>query len=199
MQLGYPRISAPKYSTEPVGRQCAAPACAIPLLFGRFCGECFADAAKDLAQQIETLLIGEGLRPGSDELRAAMVGYPRTSELRWFQLSSSLGKLEPGEARHLRELTDRACLLVALGGVAALDSLYGEPRYRDLPGNVAAAVAPCDLSLIQPFPIARGNVELAALPGTRRRGFCRRLSRERRFDLGTLAVLLGLIVLVVVW
>lgn len=110
---------------------CASPECPTPILFSasRFCNGCYADAAKDMARQIESVLIRDrGLRPGSFELRRTLPHAPRTWPLDWFEASSPLGKLTPSEAVYLRTLTGSACNLVAQGGVAALRNLPGTRR-----------------------------------------------------------------------
>ncbi len=162
---------------------CAAPECGTPVLHARFCDGCFAEAAAGCARQVETRLIGGGYAPGSYELRAALAGYAPALRLAWYQISSPLGALSHNEALRLRELTDAACLLVALGGVQAL---------AKLPGTRAEAATEAEA------PPPRSRCDLAALPGRERRGVRRVFSREARFQIGTAAVLLIILGMLVV-
>lgn len=116
-------------STQPrVGHYCRGPECENPVIaFRNFCDECFADAAKDLARQLETELICRlGLQP--EEARRALDFAPAMHPLEWYETVSVLGKLTTSEALYLRALTQRACKLVVEGGVAALANLPGTRR-----------------------------------------------------------------------
>lgn len=111
------------------GHLCAGPSCeTLVLRPSRFCDGCFADAAKDLARKIEAQLIARGFEPGDETMRNAIRYEASFQQLRWYELSSLLGELRPSEAVYLRSLTESACLLVSMGGVAALANLPGTRR-----------------------------------------------------------------------
>lgn len=144
------------------GHVCAGPECDTLVLFpGRFCMECFADAAKDCARQIETALIASGFAPGSTKLRDAL---PREASLRsldWYAGAAGFvfgGELRMSEAVYLRELTEAACLLVAMGGVARLAELPGSPRARSTSSSGRGA-----LRAERPEP-KKGRCDFSALP-----------------------------------
>ena len=162
-------------------RCCEGASCETRVLRERFCDACFAEAAKDMARQIETRLIGQGHRPGTDELRAALAGYAPMLGPGWYRISSPLGLLDRFEAIRLRNLTDSACLLVSLGGVSALANLPGTRTEPETP------------------PAPRTPTKVTEMPLREQRGLRRRFSAETRFQIGTILALLVLAVLAVSW
>jgi len=166
-------------------RTCAGPGCDTPVAGERFCNGCFADAAKDCARQIEASLIESGFAPGSPQLKGGLRLSAAARGLPWYESGSMLGELGIGEACYLRSLTDSACLLLSIGGVAAL---------ANLPGTRAEG---------RPEP-KRGALDFAKLPQWEEteptRGDAAKLAhsrRTRRFQAACAAVMVLIIITLV--
>jgi hypothetical protein len=155
----------------------------VVALASRFCDGCYADAAKDMARQIEASLIASGFAVRSQKLRDALVREAGMRPLDWFVRSSILGEIRATEANYLRDLTETACLMLARGGVVALASLPGTRRL-DRPVLVQGK---CDLSALPQY---------AATEPKATTWRAEMAEQERNYQVYCAAVLLAMLVLV---